>query len=100
MSSSDTAADGRTIFEASASDTDVEVNRTFADEERDKADAGQKRLTLTFNNVTVKVTASGEALGETLWSRANPSQLRSLFGGGERPKRVRACREPACIFGD
>jgi len=85
-----TAADGQTVFDASASETDVEVTRAFADVDRHKEDAFQKRLTLTFKNVTVNVTAPGEALGETLWSRVNPSQLRSVFHQEKPAKRVRA----------
>ncbi|KAL2132058.1 hypothetical protein VTI74DRAFT_4260 [Chaetomium olivicolor] len=77
--SAEAAADGHPVFDASASETDVEVNHAFADEERQKDDALQKRLTLTFKNVTVNVTSPGEALGETLWSWVNPSQSLSLF---------------------
>ena len=80
--------DGNTVFDASASETDVEVNRVFADEEQHKIEGLQKRLTLTFRNVTVNVMAPGEALGETLWSWANPSQLLSVFQRGEHTKRV------------
>ncbi len=86
--STKTAADGNAVFDASASETDVELNRVFADEERHKDKEFQKSLTLTFKNVTVNVTAPGEALGETLWSWANPSQLLSVFQRGEHTKRV------------
>ncbi len=89
--STQAAADGNAVFDASASETDVELNRPFPDEERRKYEGFQKCLTLTFKNVTVNVTAPGEALGETLWSWANPSQLLSVFHKGEQTKRVRAC---------
>ncbi|KAM0434008.1 hypothetical protein ACHAPT_003952 [Fusarium lateritium] len=69
----------------SSSDTDVEVDN--ADEERGK-DHIQKRLTLTFQDVTVRVTAPDEALGETLWSRVDPRQLGGLFKGNNRPMRT------------
>lgn len=69
----------------SSSDTDVEVENV--DEERGK-DHIQKRLALTFQDVTVRVTAPDEALGETLWSRVDPRQLAGLFKGA-RPMRVR-----------
>lgn len=82
-------ADGQTVFDASASDTDVEVTRAFANIDRTKDDGFQKRLTLTFKDVTVNVTAPGEALGETLWSRISPSQLRSVFHKEKAPKRVK-----------
>lgn len=82
-------ADGQTVFDASASETDVEVTRGFADVDRNKDEGFQKRLTLTFKDVTVNVTAPGEALGETLWSRINPSQLRSVFNKAKAPKRVK-----------
>ncbi len=88
MWSTKAAPDGNAVFDASASETDVEVNRVFAEEERHKYEDFQKRLTLTFKNVTVNVTAPGEALGETLWSWANPSQLLSVFQRAERTKRV------------
>ena len=87
-SSTAAAADEHADFDALASETDVEVNPAFVDEGRHKDDALQKRLTLTFKNVTVNVTAAGEALGETLWSYANPTQLLSLFRKGEHTKRV------------
>lgn len=87
--SAEAAANGGSVFEASASETDVEVSRGLGYEERQhKLEAFQKRLTLTFKNVTVNVTAPGEALGETLWSRVNPSQLLSLFHRGDDTKRV------------
>lgn len=69
----------------SSSDTDVEVENV--DEERGK-DHIQKRLTLTFQDVTVRVTAPDEALGETLWSRVDPRQLAGLFKRNNRPMRV------------
>ncbi|KAF4445685.1 ATPase [Fusarium albosuccineum] len=69
----------------SSSDTDVEVDDV--DEERGK-DHIQKRLALTFQNVTVRVTAPDEALGETLWSRVDPRQLGGLFTRSNRPKRT------------
>ncbi|CAM1507980.1 Fc.00g048280.m01.CDS01 [Cosmosporella sp. VM-42] len=69
----------------SSSETDVEAEN--ADEERGK-DHIQKRLTLTFQDVTVRVTAPDEALGETLWSRVDPRQLKGVFGGNSRPKRT------------
>lgn len=79
------------MFDASASETDVEVIQTFADVEGHKYDDVQKRLTLTFKNVTVNVTAPGEALGETLWSWANPSQFLAPFRKGGNTKRVCLC---------
>ncbi|KAK4151109.1 ABC-2 type transporter-domain-containing protein [Chaetomidium leptoderma] len=82
------AADGHTVFDTSASETDVEINRTFANEDRHKDDAIQKRLTLTFQNVTVNVTAPGEALGDTLLSWMNPSQLLNPFRMGGHTKRA------------
>lgn len=69
----------------SSSETDVDLDNL--DEETGKAHI-QKRLSLTFQNVTVRVTAPDEALGETLWSRVDPRQLGSLFSTNRRPKRV------------
>lgn len=68
-----------------SSDTNVDVENV--DEERGK-DFIQKRLTLTFQNVIVRVTAPDEALGETLWSWVDPRQLGGLFKRTHRPKRV------------
>lgn len=86
--SAEADADGHTPFDASNSETDVEVNRAYADVEQPKDDAFQKRLTLTFKNVTVNVTAPGEALGDTLLSWVNPSQLLDVFRNAGHPKRV------------
>ncbi|KAK4038643.1 ABC-2 type transporter-domain-containing protein [Parachaetomium inaequale] len=88
LSSTEAAADGHADFDGLASETDVEINPAFSDEERHKNAAFQKRLTLSFKNVTVNVTTAGEALGETLWSYANPTQLLSLFRRGEHTKRA------------
>ncbi|KAH6845782.1 ABC-2 type transporter-domain-containing protein [Chaetomium sp. MPI-CAGE-AT-0009] len=81
-------ADGHTAFDASTSETDVEVNPAFADEEQREDDEFQKRLTVTFKNVTVNVTAPGEALGDTLLSWVNPSQLLDIFRKKEHTKRA------------
>ncbi len=90
-----------TVFDTSASDTDVEVARGFADDveqQRPKDnDSLQKRLTLTFKNVTVNVTAPGEALGDTLWSWADPSQLVDVFRKPGGAKRVLSL--PSCCYG-
>ena len=80
---------GQDLHLGSSSDTDVEAE--IADEERGK-DFIQKRLTLTFQDVSVRVTAPDEALGETLWSRVDPRQLKGLFGSNPRPRRVRNSR--------
>jgi ATP-binding cassette, subfamily G (WHITE), member 2, SNQ2 len=69
----------------SLSDTNVDVENV--DEERGK-DFIQKRLTLTFQNVIVRVTAPDEVLGETLWSWVDPRQLGGLFKRTHKPKRV------------
>ncbi len=81
------AADGNGMFDASASKTDVEGHRVHPDEERGK-DGVQKRLTLTFQDVTVRVTAPGEALGETLLSRVDPRRLSGRVHRANHPKRV------------
>lgn len=47
----------------------------------------RKRLTLTFRNVSVHVTAPDAALGDTLLSVADPRQYLG-FLKGSRPKRV------------
>jgi hypothetical protein len=98
-SSTEATADAHADFDALASETDVEANPAFVGEKRhkeDEDDALQKRLTLTFKNVTVNVTAPGEALGDTLLSYANPTQLLSLFRRKEHTKRVWACHGHGC----
>jgi hypothetical protein len=81
-------ADGHIAFDVSGSETNVEDNQAIAGEEHYKDNAFQKRLTLSFKNVTVNVTAPGEALGDTLLSWVNPSQLLNPFRKGERTQRV------------
>lgn len=49
----------------------------------------RKRLTLTFRDVNVHVTAPDAALGETLLSVADPRQYFDSLRKGQRPKRVR-----------
>ncbi|EAQ84120.1 hypothetical protein CHGG_10524 [Chaetomium globosum CBS 148.51] len=92
--SAEADAPRHTPFDASASETDVEVNHAFPGEEHPKDNAFQKRLTLTFNNVTVNVTAPGEALGDTLLSWVNPSQLLDVFRKKEHTKRLLVLGRP------
>jgi len=49
----------------------------------------RKRLTVTFRDLNVRVTASDAALGSTLWSEVDPRQLGELLNRKKRPKRVR-----------
>ncbi|PYH80056.1 hypothetical protein BO82DRAFT_313773 [Aspergillus uvarum CBS 121591] len=48
----------------------------------------RKRLTLTFRDVSVNVTAPDAALGETLLSVADPRQITGWFLKSRRPKRT------------
>jgi hypothetical protein len=48
----------------------------------------RKRLTVTFRDLNVRVTAPDAALGNTLWSEVDPRQLGGLLKRGDRPKRV------------
>ncbi|KXG48510.1 CDR ABC transporter [Penicillium griseofulvum] len=48
----------------------------------------RKRLTVTFRNLNVRVTAPDAALGSTLWSEVDPRQLGGLLKRGDRPKRT------------
>jgi len=48
----------------------------------------QKRLTLTFQNLNVRVTAPDAALGSTILSEADPRQILDFFRRNQRPKRV------------
>lgn len=49
----------------------------------------RKRLTVTFRDLTVRVTAPDAALGDTLWSEVDPRQLGNLFN---KKKSKRVCR--------
>lgn len=48
----------------------------------------RKRLTLTFRNINVHVTAPDAALGETLLSYADPRNLLGYLRKVSKPKRV------------
>lgn len=48
----------------------------------------RKRLTITFRDLNVRVTAPDAALGSTLWSRVDPRQLAGFFKRDQRHKRV------------
>ncbi|KAG0159686.1 hypothetical protein PDIDSM_7209 [Penicillium digitatum] len=48
----------------------------------------RKRLTVTFRNLNVRVTAPDAALGSTLWSEVDPRQVGALLKRGNRPKRT------------
>ena len=48
----------------------------------------RKRLTLTFRNLNVRVTAPDAALGDTLLSYADPRQLLDVFRRSRKNKRV------------
>lgn len=48
----------------------------------------RKRLTLTFRNLNVRVTAPDAALGDTLLSYADPRQLLDVFRKSRGNKRV------------
>lgn len=49
----------------------------------------RKRLTLTFRDLNVRVTAPDAALGSTLWSNIDPRQLGNWFNRTNISKRVR-----------
>lgn len=51
-------------------------------------DEVRKRLTVTFRDLNVRVTAPDAALGNTLWSDIDPRQLGALLKRSDRPKRV------------
>ena len=58
----------------------------------DRSDGIQKRLTVTFRDLNVRVTAPDAALGSTLWSEVDPRQLRALFTRKQKHKRVNMTR--------
>ncbi|KAJ6023722.1 hypothetical protein N7540_004519 [Penicillium herquei] len=48
----------------------------------------RKRLTVTFRDLNVRVTAPDAALGSTLWSEVDPRQLSGLFQRRKSSKRT------------
>lgn len=68
---------------SSASETDIEAQDPHSDPRA--AYLAPKRLTLTFKNLTVRVPPTGEALGETLWSRVDPTQIAAFFRNRRAP---------------
>jgi ATP-binding cassette, subfamily G (WHITE), member 2, SNQ2 len=69
------------------SSSDSDFGTENMDDEMGK-DHIEKRLSLTFRDITVNVTAPDQALAETLWSRVDPRQLGSIFRRSSAPKRV------------
>lgn len=57
----------------------------------------QKRLTLTFRDVSVHVTAPDAALGETMLSYMDPRQVLGYLRQGSKPKRVHSFTSSAVI---
>lgn len=53
----------------------------------------RKRLTVTFRDLSVRVTAPDAALGSTMWSEIDPRQLGGLFSRTKIAKRVRKARK-------
>ncbi|KAL3484275.1 ABC-2 type transporter-domain-containing protein [Aspergillus germanicus] len=47
-----------------------------------------KKLSLTWRDISVHVTAPDAALGDTLWSVADPRQVLDWFRHGNKPKRA------------
>lgn len=71
-------------------DTPSSGTITPADLENAGYDASiRKRLTVTFRDLNVRVTAPDAALGSTLWSEVDPRQLRFFFKRTQKHKRVR-----------
>jgi hypothetical protein len=73
------------IHYGSSSDSDFGTENM--DDEMGK-DHIEKRLSLTFRDITVNVTAPDQALAETLWSRVDPRQLGSIFRRSSAPKML------------
>lgn len=70
-------------------DTPSSGTATPPDLEQGEKTPIQKRLTLTFRNLNVRVTAPDAALGSTILSEADPRQILDFFRRGKQPKRVR-----------
>lgn len=69
--------------------TNITEDVPARDAEAGKTNGSQKRMTLTFKDVTVRVMASGAMLGETLFSRVDPRVIFAGKGGEQRVSRQR-----------
>lgn len=77
----------------SSSETDIEAQEPSGNSPGNSA--VRKQLTLTFNHLTVRGTSSDGALGETLWSRVDPTQLLDFFRNRKaRGNKVRQSARP------
>lgn len=57
----------------------------------------RKRLTVTFRDLNIRVTAAEAALGSTLLSEMDPRQLGDVLKRKTRPKRVRKRRKTETV---
>lgn len=69
-------------------DTPSSGTETPPDLEQGQKTGIQKRLTLTFRHLNVRVTAPDAALGDTILSEADPRQFMNFFRRNKLPKRV------------
>lgn len=69
-------------------DTPSSGTATPPDLEHGEKASIQKRLTLTFRDLNVRVTAPDAALGSTILSEADPRQFLDFFRRNKQPKRV------------
>lgn len=69
-------------------DTLSSGTETPPDPEQGQKTGIQKRLTLTFRHLNVRVTAPDAALGNTILSDADPRQIMNFFRQNQLPKRV------------
>ncbi|EYE92883.1 putative ABC multidrug transporter [Aspergillus ruber CBS 135680] len=69
-------------------DTPSSGTATPPDLEHGKKASIEKRLTLTFRNLNIRVTAPDAALGSTILSEADPRQFLDFFRRNKQPKRT------------
>ena len=69
-------------------DTPSSGTETPPDLEQGQKTGIQKRLTLTFRHLNVRVTAPDAARGDTILSEADPRQFMNFFRRNKLPKRV------------
>ena len=77
-----------TNAESTIMDTPSSGTKTPPDLEQGQKTGIQKRLTLTFRHLNVRVTAPDAALGNTILSEADPRQIINFFRRNKLPKRV------------
>ncbi len=76
-----------------SSNSETQETANQSNDKTSSADASsnfetKKRLTVSFRDLAVHVSADNEVFGETLWSRIDPRQLKGILNISKQPQRV------------